>query len=150
MQSLKLIFISSLTMLSVFASAQAKIEGKIRVIINSNIIEHIQDSCILSICMGDEVIETLNLSEFRNWNNQNENNFVDIVTSEGTYYVIVGNLFTKPILIVNLEVKKKTMAWLALDYPELVSESSRLKSVVIKDAKILWDKYLLKNSPIVN
>ena len=147
----KLIIVYIFLSIGLFASAQSKKNGKLRVIINTNIISRMGDSCSLSIYEGSQVIKYINLIQLRDEIYQSDTLlFIDIIIPEGNYNVIIDQLLAKPILLVNLKVKKKKLSWLPLDYQDLVTDTLPAKSIVVKDVNRIIPKYMNLDTNTVN
>ena len=129
-QLLVLVFLLIFAEPSIFG--QTKKDGKLRIRLDKDFIEKIQDSCYLSIIGGDSIIEKIDLVKFKNEIRYVDDlNFFDKWLQKGTYIGIIDNLTKKPILINDIIVKTKKMTFLFLDLREVSIDNQVSESLII-------------------
>ena len=124
---------------------QLKINSKLRIIINHELILNVHDSCYLLIFQNDQLKEKIDLVKLKSEDlNNTDNVFIDKIIPAGNYIAIIEGLIVKSILITNLNIKQKVITWLPLRYSDLIFSDSPSANFIVKDAKKLFENYNLE------
>lgn len=124
------------------AFSQKKDEGKVKIIlVNSDKINFYEDTCFMYVYLEDSMIKKINLSRILFPKKENDRPTIDLWIKNGNYSALIINMFSYPIIITNVKVKKKAICYFPIDYNELKETSNSQQKVLIKEYNKLLKKY---------
>ena len=100
----------------------------------------LQDSCIMKIYEGEEIIKKINLTEIVLQDEEGCRNcyncpyYYDFQIKSSNYTILIEHLNIIPIVFVDVHIKEKLIYYFPLNYAELLNIESN-ESLIIKDFK---------------
>ena len=133
------------------AFGQDKIDGKVRTILvnPSEALSFIEtnnlDSCFMYIYKGNQIIKTINISRLLNEHKPLEEKlFHDYYLENGTYIAFIENLFTLPILITDINVRKGKICFVPIDFDQIIKIKDTIPEIIILNYQTILTEYEIK------